>query len=166
MASLHTTAAYLILCDGISAIVIEKDYGTGLIRHSDTFIAATNHDELLHHPQSAIATPAAKAATDSRSHKAIELEELLEESKDRLDCISSKWRSRVRRTKGQFKHTHRLNTEEAERITSITQSEVVEWVSMSPTTNEQTHSASILDPKRGQVIWTGVYLGPLINSDD
>ncbi|KAL6243541.1 hypothetical protein RBB50_009534 [Rhinocladiella similis] len=161
LAPLHTTAAYLILCDGNSAIVIEKDYETGLIRHSDTFIAATNHDELPHRPESVLATPAAKAATDSRSPRAIGLQELLEESRERLDSISAKWRSRVRKTKRQSKRKGDLDSAEAESLTSITQSEVVEWLSTYPTTNEQTHYASILDPKTGQVTWTGVYLTPL-----
>lgn len=161
LAPLHTTAAYLILCDGDSAIVIEKDYDTGLIRRSDTFVAATNHDELRHRPESAIATPAAKATTDSHSHKAIGLEELLEESRERLECISAKWRSRVRKIKRQSKRKGGLDSAESERLTSITQSEVIEWVSMYPTTNEQTHYASILDPKRGKVTWTGIYPTPL-----
>ena len=96
LAPRHTTAAYLVFCDGRSAIVMEKDYDSGPIRQSDTFIAATNNDEVVTEPASNAATPAANEVAAGTPRIALGLEELLEESRERLNCITSKWTSRVR----------------------------------------------------------------------
>jgi hypothetical protein len=44
---------------------------------------------------------------------------------------------------------------------TITNSEVISWVSAWPTTNECTHFAAVLDPTTGQVMWTRQYVTPV-----
>lgn len=160
LAPRHTTAAYLIFSDGGSTIVLEKDYRVGLIRHSETFIAATNHDEMLHGGQKNESTPAANELAAGPSRIASGMEELFEESQERLDCIASKWRSRVRKTKAQSRRKGEASVDQSEADTTITEREVIDWVSAYPTTNEQTHFAAVLDAAKGRIVWNCVYLSP------
>ncbi|KIX09127.1 uncharacterized protein Z518_00205 [Rhinocladiella mackenziei CBS 650.93] len=161
----HTTAAYLTFSDGGSTIVIEKDYDSGQIRKSSTFIAATNHDEVEHHPKSNAATPVANEVAGGSSRIAPGLEELLEESRDRLECVASKWTSRVRKVKRQSRREGRTDLHRIEDETTVTEADVIEWVSAYPTTNEQTHLATVLDATNGQVVWTRVYPDPNENAE-
>lgn len=39
-----TTAVYLIFGDGSRTVAMEKDLRTAIVRSSDSFIVATNHD--------------------------------------------------------------------------------------------------------------------------
>ncbi|KIV86077.1 hypothetical protein PV11_01714 [Exophiala sideris] len=157
LAPRHTTAAYLVFCDGHSAIVMEKDYDTGPIRQSDTFIAATNNDEVAPESGSSAPTPAANEVAGGASRIAAGLEELLEESRDRLNCITSRWKSRVRKAKRESKRQGATDTSQTEAHTTVTPAEVIKWVSAYPTTNEQTHYATVLDPTTGEVVWSLVY---------
>ncbi|KAK4935259.1 hypothetical protein LTR10_023653 [Elasticomyces elasticus] len=157
LAPRHTTAAYLVFCDGHSAIVMEKDYDSGPIRQSDTFIAATNDDEVAPESGSSAPTPAANEVAAGASRIAAGLEELLEESRDRLNCITSRWESRVRKAKRESKRHGATDTSQIEAHTTITPAEVIKWISAYPTTNEQTHYATVLDPTTGEVVWSLVY---------
>jgi len=49
------------------------------------------------------------------------------------------------------------DTRQIEADTTIRQAEVIKWVSAYPTTNEQTHYSTVLDPTTGEVVWTLVY---------
>ncbi|KIW29412.1 uncharacterized protein PV07_05228 [Cladophialophora immunda] len=153
----HTTAAYLLLCDGVSAMVIEKDYETGVIRQSDTFIGVTNNDE-EEFGLSNEATPFA-AHVSAKSGVKTGMEAIIEESRDRLDAISLRWRACLRKAKRKSKKEGK-DPSQAERNLAITTDEVIEWVSAYPTTNEQTHFATVLDPVNGQVVWTRLYPAP------
>lgn len=84
----HTTAAYLIFCNGKKSISMEKDFATAIIRESDSFIVTTNHD-LEEHPN-------LHGTTTLKTH-ALAMQELLEESEDRRDCIVRKWQAKIRR---------------------------------------------------------------------
>ncbi|KAI1619474.1 N-acylsphingosine amidohydrolase [Exophiala viscosa] len=156
----HTTAAYLVFCDGRSAIVMEKDYDSGPIRQSDNFIAATNNDEVAHESVSYAATPVATEVAAGTSHVAAGLKELLEESRERLNCITSRWKSCVRRAQQESKRRGASDSGQVEAHTTITPAETINWVSAYPTTNEQTHYATVLDPTTGEVVWTLVYPSP------
>lgn len=161
LAPRHTTAAYLTFSDGHESIVLEKDFSTAMLRHSSTFIAATNHDEEDHKLAVAGVTPAAGKATSGPSRLAAGLEELLEESKDRLQCISRRWESRVRRTRRRLNRSGGdTSAIQAEATTTVSQNEVIDWVSAYPTTNEQTHFAAVMDATSGHVIWNRAYADP------
>lgn len=147
----HSTAAYIVFCDGHSTLVVEKDYDSGTIRSSSNFIAITNHDE-------AAEKGAAKEciAANSSAVRA-GLEDLMSESRDRLECIASKWRARVHKTARQKKRESRISKSPAEALATVTSDEVIEWLSAYPTTNEMTHFGVVMDPTTGQVVWARVW---------
>ncbi|KIX94132.1 uncharacterized protein Z520_10158 [Fonsecaea multimorphosa CBS 102226] len=154
----HTTAAYLLFCDGVSAMVIEKDYETGVVRQSNTFIGVTNNDE-EEFGCSNEATPFAAQVSAKTSGVRAGMEALIEESRDRLDAISLKWRACLRKARRKSKKEGK-DPSQVERTLAITTDEVIEWVSAYPTTNEQTHFATVMDPVNGQVVWTRTYPEP------
>ena len=151
----HTTAAYLTCCDGQRAISMEKDYSTAVVRESTSFIAATNHDLDKNVTRPNAQTPAAKSAP-SRAPVAA-LQELLDESRDRLGCVEKKWNNEVRRVRK--RSTKRVRPQHAmeDDSVSISEAEAVKWVSDWPTTNEMTHFAAVLDPEQGRVLWSHAY---------
>lgn len=156
----HTTAAYLIFSDGERAISMEKDFFTGKVRESASFIATTNHD--VEKSSSEISnltpTPTAEQAISSAPRNVAGLEELLEESKDRLLCIEKKWSKKVKRLQRRAsRHSDPLNEDNV----TVTEREVIEWVSTWPTTNECTHFATVMDPQEGTILWTKVYNDPI-----
>ncbi|EHY55195.1 hypothetical protein HRR83_005550 [Exophiala dermatitidis] len=156
--SRRTTAAYLTFSDGVSTIVIEKDYKTAKVRRSDTFIAITNHDVENHNGGSTSITPAADEMVDHSKGVAAGLHELIDESRDRLACISSKWEAHVQKDQGQAK---RKKTDAGRTDVAITQGKLIEWLSAWPTSNEYTHFAAVLDPATGDVVWTRAYRVPI-----
>ncbi|OAP65716.1 hypothetical protein AYL99_01688 [Fonsecaea erecta] len=151
----HTTAAYLLFCDGVSAIVIEKDYETGVVRQSNTFIGVTNNDE-EELGSSNEATPLAAQVSAKACAVRAGMEAIIEESRDRLDAISSKWRACLRKAKRKSQKVGN-DPSQAERNLAITTDVVIDWVSAYPTTNEQTHFATLMDPLNGRVVWTRIY---------
>ncbi|RVX71252.1 hypothetical protein B0A52_04826 [Exophiala mesophila] len=156
----RTTAAYLIFSDGGSTIVLEKDYKSARVRQSNTFIAATNHDVEDHGSNVVGFTPATSAASDAKSRFAGGMGELLEDSEERLECMSSKWTSHVRKTNRLRKNASRSSFSQAEARTASTFAQVVDWLSAYPTTNEETHFGVIMDPSTGEMLWTRVYPDP------
>ncbi|KIW92471.1 uncharacterized protein Z519_06318 [Cladophialophora bantiana CBS 173.52] len=154
----HTTAAYLLFCDGFSTMVIEKDYETGVVRRSNTFIAVTNHDD-EDCGLSTEAIPFTGHVSAKSSGVRAGMEALIEESKDRLDAIALRWRACLRKAKRKSKKEGK-DPAQVERNLAVTTDEVIEWVSSYPTTNEQTHFATIMDPLSGQVVWTRIYSEP------
>ncbi len=157
--SRQTTASYLTFCDGVSTVVMEKDYETAVLRWSDTFIGVTNNDQDDDDPRlRKDITPDQQIAPTSSGVRA-GMEALVEESRDRLDAIAIKWRACVRKAKRQAKKDGK-NPSTVERNLTVTANEVIEWVSAYPITNEQTHFATIMDPMEGQVVWTRVYPRP------
>ncbi|KAL2403913.1 hypothetical protein ABEF95_004396 [Exophiala dermatitidis] len=158
--SRRTTAAYMIFSDGVWTIVIEKDHKTAKVRRSDTFIAITNHDVENHNGGSASITPAADEVGNHSKGVAAGLHDLLDESRDRLACISSKWEAHVQKAQQQ---TKRKTTDAGHIATdvAITQGRLITWLSAWPTSNEYTHFAAVLDPATGDVVWTRAYRVPI-----
>ncbi|KIW68483.1 hypothetical protein PV04_04425 [Phialophora macrospora] len=151
-----TTAAYLTLCDGVSTVDLEKDYETAVMRYSDTFIGVTNNDETddNHRSRKGGALLDQIAVKDSGVKAGMEI--LVEESRERLEAIAIRWQSHVRKAKRQAKKDGK-DSSTVERDLTLTNDEVIEWLSAYPTTNEQTHFATVMDPMSGQVVWTRVY---------
>ena len=91
---LPTTAAYFIFCDGTKTVTVEKDYRKGLVSASESFIVITNHDK-----QPGSMQPEDLANEDTRVHMGLSLvatepqtmKELIEDSRERHDCIQAKW---------------------------------------------------------------------------
>lgn len=158
----HTTAAYLTFCDGESAIVLEKDFSSAQIRSSDTFIAATNHDQTPHRSHFTGATPVIEEKTRIK----VGMEEIIDESEERLDCITAKWVSQVHKTERRSRSARGIRSLQPEADTTVSEREVIKWVSAYPTTNECTHFAVIMDPKGGNVVWNRVYPDLALDSMD
>lgn len=94
----HTTAAYLIFCNGQKSISMEKDFATAITRASDSFIVMTNHDLEEHSSLRGTASP--------KTH-AIPMQELLDESEERRSCVVRKWQAKIRREqRAQAKAVH------------------------------------------------------------
>lgn len=163
MAKRHTTAAYLIFSDGYSTIVMEKDYSTALIDRSDTFIARTNHDLNDHGME---LKPAITQDEDNVRRAVHTLEEILEESRERLDCITKQHETKMKMTTALRRRSTRLLQKESaqvEREPNLLppRAEIIQWLCTWTTTNDYTHYAVIMDPKAGEVAWCRAYPRPL-----
>ena len=156
LASRHTTAAYLIFSNGETTITLEKDYKTSVTRQSSTFIVATNHDRDERVSQPNAITPAGENAAVIARMAA--LQDLLDESRDRMDCISKKWKAAVRGSTRGSRQGERTLTEDR---VGIPETEVIRWVSAWPTTNETTHYAAVMDPMHGRVLWSHAHAEPV-----
>ena len=114
----HTTAAYLILSNGEQTVTMEKDYSTAVVRESSSFIVATNHDT------DGTSTAGGQLPQMNEGTNMKALLEILEESKDRMQRISKKWASEVRRAQRRSRRT--------QDYPSISEAQVIEWVSAWP----------------------------------
>ena len=159
LSSKNTTAAYLIFCNGQEAIIMEKDFDTAITRRSSSFIVATNHDVDGTISQPNATTPAAEHGLNRA--KLASLQELIDESKDRMDCIGKKWRSEVRKHQRASRSDDGAKGSAGEVHVSIPGREAIRWVSAWPTTNETTHYATVLDPRHGRVLWAHAYPEPI-----
>lgn len=149
--SLPSTAAYLTFSDGDRTLVMEKDRVTAHTSTSSSFIVITNHDA------SSDNNPA--GATDSENAKlaVTGMNELVEESQDRKQCIESKWK----KAEAAFRRRRKdANRREADTDMSVTESQLVKWVEAWPITNESTHYATIMDPVAGDFVYLKRYLEP------
>jgi hypothetical protein len=178
----HTTAAYLIFCDGELGISMEKDFRTAVVHQSRSFIVTTNNDLDHQSGQQENIPPKTRAAA---------MQGLLDESEDRRDCVVQKWQTKLRRERRRRKriieHFRDATSEgtlrkrslrsgkqslgkldstdidDIERDMSVTINELARWTSSFPTTNEVTQYAAILDPGKGkgEVVWSRRYLQPV-----
>lgn len=157
----HSTAAYLIFCDGNTTISIDKDFKTAKLRQSQNFIATTNHDVIEHNVEQKESNIVAKAV---QSAPRLGFDEFLEESEDRLKCISTRWSRLVtRRHKDQtgIRGAKTASLEEVAATTTLTKKQVVEWLLKYPTSNECTHYNVVLDAKSGSVVFSTAYPEPI-----
>lgn len=159
LAQRHTTAAYLIFCNGTTTISIDKDFKTAKLRQSQDFIATTNHDVIEHETEQKGNAIVAKAV---QSAPRLGFDEFLEESEDRLKCINVRWSRLVtKRRREQVRRGKIVSTEQVASTTSLTKKEVIEWMLRYPTTNECTHYNTVLDAKTGEIVFSMAYPEPL-----
>jgi hypothetical protein len=142
IAQSKTAPCYLVLCNGMTTAVIEKDLVGAKTRNSKEFIVQTNHDtqwdDLGESP------PKEKSMI-------LGMEALVEESEERRACVQKKWDG-VRK-----RHEKRLN-EALERggmvevkAPTVREDRLREWVRAYPVMNECTHFGCILDAKTGTI---------------
>ncbi|KAK5937208.1 hypothetical protein PMZ80_010508 [Knufia obscura] len=166
MSAYHTTAAYLIFSDGDSTMSIDKDFRTAKMRRSRNFIATTNHD-VVEHQEDQKENVVAARAVQSAARNAAGFAEFLDESEDRLQCISSRWKRLVaRKQKERIRSGGSVSMEDVAARTCINQKQVIDWVSTYPTSNECTHFAVVLDPKAGTVVWCRAYPEPMTSEHE
>lgn len=163
--SYHTTAAYLIFSDGDSTMSIDKDFRIAKMRHATDFIGTTNHDVIEHGEDQKENIVAARAVQSAARHAA-GFDEFLDESEDRLRCISNRWQRLVtRKHKEATRLGKGMSREATAAQTSLNRQQVIDWVSRYPTTNECTHFATVMDPKDGTVVWCRAYPEPRTSDD-
>lgn len=148
LSSRHTTAAYLVFCDGNRSVAMEKDFSTSNSRwDKDGFLVATNHD-FENANAAKDATPVGNHAAQLARREA--MADLLDDSAERAECISAKWKKKARRRLRSSTRGDALGLDEA-----------VEWVSDWPTTNETTHFATVMDAGSGTIQWAHAYHEPV-----
>ena len=76
------------------------------------------------------------------------MEDLVEDSKERRECVERKWKGIKSRQEQKWKE----KMEEGEMpIVSVREDTLRNWVRAEPTMNEQSHFVCILDPKMGTI---------------
>ncbi|THC93776.1 hypothetical protein EYZ11_006753 [Aspergillus tanneri] len=182
-----STAAYLTFCDGVTAVVLEKDHRTARMASSQSFIVATNSDHISTSTEDKHLDEQHSGATLVAS-TSVTMADLIEDSRERRECIQARWDKKVyqarrvtstskavharnqvdrlRRTRASQRHQVRpseapmLESDAKQEVTATSQ-EVVDWTTAYPTTNEMTHFAVVMDPSEGRVLWIRRYLEPL-----
>lgn len=148
-----SSAAYIILSDGKRTTVMEKDIRSGVVRSSGDFIAATNHDA-AHEDLPSEESPTHELAFKARETAGIE--DIVEESVSRKCAIVSRWEEYLGTDRGDSPDAQPLPRQVLRRKT------IVDWLEQYPVTNEQTHFATIMDPRAGKLVWLKRHLEPVI----
>lgn len=147
MSKHKTSPCYLILSDGISATVLEKDLYNAKIRSSDEFLVHTNNDTLTSPSEKTLLqeTPPILNILDNMG-----IDAFLKDSKERSACVQKKWNA----LKSRQKRKQQAQLEEDELIrSSVREETLIRWVKKYPTMNEQSHFGCVMDPKRGEIRW-------------
>ncbi|WEW56161.1 Ntn hydrolase superfamily protein [Emydomyces testavorans] len=107
-----STAAYLIFCDGASAVVMEKDHRSAVIHSSSSFIVATNSDLETTSPSY---QPPTRNRVDPQAvpHEDIMIVDIIEDSNERRACMQANWDKKVRAIARDLKqnNTRQMSTE-------------------------------------------------------
>ncbi|KAI9880052.1 MAG: hypothetical protein M1830_005784 [Pleopsidium flavum] len=82
------------------------------------------------------------------------MEELVEESVERNDCVVRMWQRSLKKSKNYRQYPH------------IRKRDVIKLLNTYPVTNEETHFATVMDPKAGMIIWLWQYVSPAFESVD
>ena len=140
-----TTAAYIILCDGDQTLILEKDRATARTLSSADFVVVTNHDVS---EESHGSTSSSSSNRQDPSPQLTGMDVLIEENMSRKGTVCNLWEkasSRSKRSKSTMANTS---------SGSVTTSDVIDWMKTYPINNEETHFATIMDPKSGRIVWT------------
>jgi hypothetical protein len=153
--TLVTTSCYLIFNTGKETMTIEKDRITGLVRTSDTFITATNHDADTG-VRSNLPAPTSPAAVTG-------MDEIVDESLTRKACAQKCFDDAVKAAASAANPTSSGKTDDSAAVaapTGVTVQDVEKWLGTYPILNECTHHASIMDPTTGQIRWARRWVKP------
>ena len=150
-----TTAAYLIFCNGERTIVLEKDYNTAVLRSSQEFIVATNHDEAQERgseEHQSKHTGSTSAGDLTGVLDKIAMHGVVAESNSRKRCLTKLY-------KGLIEDNNTMTTNSG-RKDSPSRETIIAWINTYPITNALTHYASVMDPERGDIAWVKHYPNP------
>jgi hypothetical protein len=101
-------------------------------------------------------------ATTSSGLRFLGMEELLQDSMERKQCVAGKYSNLAEA----YRHAHASSSSRSvedsnkELEVAIEPNEVEKWVTSYPTLNECTHYAVIMDPKEGEIRWLRRWLEP------
>lgn len=155
MPTIRCAPCYLILSDGTTTAVFERDLLGAHIRTSDEFIVHTNHD-----------------SNYSDSHKQDEkssllgLETFVEESEERRACVHKKWTSMCSK---QMSKQLRDGVYADELVgPSVREETLKRWLRAYPVMNECTHFMCVMDPHAGTIrfLEKGSYVESEEDEDD
>ena len=141
-----TTAAYLVFSDGDNALTIEKDRKTAAVCAANDFIVATNHDRKEK-------TTQFLKATHEDSFTTL-LDNIVLGSMDRRNAVMKMWKKSLRGAKGNS--SKKASTHEQ----NLTKDSIIQWMGTDPVLNDETHFATVMDPRDGKVVWTKRYIEP------
>jgi hypothetical protein len=141
LSTVNSTACYVTLCDGDSAIVLEKDLKSARIREESDFITVTNHD--LAYEQ----VNGEDVNWNRTSARVTGIEDFVADSTNRKNKVCNLWKSAVARNGGRK---------------AIDQKTVQKWMEVDPIKNESTHLALVMDPKMGKITYLKRYLEPYL----
>lgn len=144
-----TSAAYLIVSDGNRTVTMEKDHRTAVVKSSSAFISITNHDLSA---KSSSDSGTGTRHTSPTTLRVTGMEELVEESAERNDCVVRMWQRSLQKPR---KYGQRP---------CIRKRDVIMWLNAYPITNEETHFATVMDPKAGIILWLRQYVLPAFES--
>ncbi|KAI5460406.1 hypothetical protein BGZ63DRAFT_247059 [Mariannaea sp. PMI_226] len=143
-ATSSSTAAYIIFCTPDRVFIVEKDHRTALVRESDTFLTAYNHDAIdEENPKS---QPEASGEC-TQTETAIGMSEIIKFSLDRKSHLDEMWQRRV----AACQHLYETQSQ------AVTFPDVLLFVKHKKISNDETHYAVIMDPVDGKVIWRRAY---------
>jgi hypothetical protein len=141
----RTVPCYIVLCDGVETIVLEKDLKEAKVRTSKEFIVHTNHDTP---PEDSFAQGGGESGKVKHEVSSITgMDELVEESTERRACVQRKWDSLKARQEKKFREREGREEE----VVSVREETLKGWIKADPVMNESTHFACILDPKMGRI---------------
>ena len=150
-----TTACYLIFSDGNRSTILEKDHVTAVVRSSESFIAATNHDQDARYEERKLREILEKFNRENLAGPTVPMKyAILLESIDRRDCMKGFWED--------VEHSYRRENPEAkEKDMATTERRVAGWMMKWPISNECTHYWCLMDPTIGEVKACVMYVEPL-----
>ncbi|EUC41044.1 hypothetical protein COCMIDRAFT_107206 [Bipolaris oryzae ATCC 44560] len=161
--TLRTPVAYLIFCTPDETLILEKDFRTANILRSPTFLATTNHDIALepHSPSQQPTTtspvqPHIHAFLQSSIFQQASVQDILDDSIYRKECLTLAWRAWRRRRRQQEQQQERqqeAGREEEQSEMGVPLSTLERWVERWPVSNATTHFACIMDPGTGVFRW-------------
>ncbi|KAI4942196.1 hypothetical protein J4E91_010170 [Alternaria rosae] len=147
-----TSVAYLIFCTSTDTIILEKDFHSARILRSSTFISTTNHDVSLESTANPQANQNQAVHTQGRNHSFLNagMQEVLEESIMRKQCLERKWREW---TQEQGRKAKRGQNAAA----GVSPEKLIKWLKQYPVCNEVTHFVCVMDPAKGMFRWVRAF---------
>ncbi|KAF7877679.1 hypothetical protein EAF04_001350 [Stromatinia cepivora] len=152
----HTfSPCYIILSNGFSTLVMEKDQHRSHVRSSPSFIVQTNHDIFLWQAQNRLADhdgypfpvpqlnpypapPSGSAYKDSGVFEKYQQYWSCQDSIDRYNSLREKWTA----------IPEGIGTQPSAEIEDLKS-----WIRSEPVGNTQTHFMCLMDPVKGEIRW-------------
>ena len=152
IATMQTSVAYLIFCTSAETIILEKDFHSARILRSSTFISTTNHDVSLESTVNPHAHQNQAVHTQGRNHSFLNagMQEVLEESIMRKQCLERKWREWTQEQGRKAKRGQNA-------AVGMSPEKLIKWLKQYPVCNEVTHFVCVMDPAEGMFRWVRAF---------
>ncbi|KAH7395780.1 beta subunit of N-acylethanolamine-hydrolyzing acid amidase-domain-containing protein [Cadophora sp. MPI-SDFR-AT-0126] len=139
---------YLILSDGTSTAVIERDLNNAEVRTDKEFIIITNNDTKSVDP----AKPPTTTPNKEKSSLVLDMDSWIEESEERKACVERKWSSvKSRQQKKLVQDEVSPKDLVSSGWASVREETLKNWLRAYPVMNECTHFMCIMDAQEGTV---------------